>query len=79
MQNSNCSTRQQGDLRGLLLSKATKRWIVGDDSNIEGRDGSKKDPSAYWDGARFASLFREARADDFRGFETAIPSTTEIF
>ena len=57
-------------LERLLLSKATKGWIVGENSNIEGRDGSKKRYPAYWGGgARFASLFRKARADDFRGFE----------
>ena len=57
-------------LEKLLLSKAKKGWIIGENSNIEGRDGSQKRYPAYWGGgARFAKLFRQARADHFRGFE----------
>jgi cation diffusion facilitator CzcD-associated flavoprotein CzcO len=57
-------------LERLLLSKMRKGWIVGENSNIEGRDGSKILYPAYWGGgSRFAKLFTEARTDDFRGFE----------
>lgn len=54
----------------LLMSKATKGWAIGENSNIEGRDGSKTRYVAYWGGGdRFARLFGEARADNFRGFD----------
>ena len=54
----------------LLMSKATKGWIIGENSNIEGRDGSKKRYVAYWGGgARFTKLFNNALSDNFRGFK----------
>ena len=57
-------------LQQLLLSKHKKGWIVGENSNIEGRDGSRLRYIAYNGGGnRFRKLFGKALADDFRGFE----------
>ena len=59
-------------LHRLLMSKHRKGWIVGENSNIEGHDGSHIRYIAYnGGGAQFRKLYRGAIADDFRGFEMA--------
>ena len=45
-------------------------WFVGYNSNIKGHDGRHNRYPAYQGGgARFAKLFREAMADNFRGLD----------
>ena len=59
-------------LEQLLLSKHNKGWIVGENSNVEGRDGSQLRYIAYNGGGnRFRKLLTKALADNFRGFEMA--------
>ena len=56
-------------LEKLLLSKMRKGWIVGENSNVPGREGRKIQYPAYWGGGnRFTKLFTKARADHYRGF-----------
>lgn len=59
----------QGSYAKLLLRKG-KGWFVGYNSNIKGHDGRHNRYPAYQGGgARFAKLFREAMADNFRGLD----------
>ncbi len=53
----------------LLLRKG-KGWFVGYNSNVAGHDGStNRFPAYQGGGARFAKLYKEAMADNYRGLE----------
>ena len=53
----------------LLLRKG-KGWFVGYNSNVAGHDGvTNRFPAYQGGGARFAKLYKEAMADDYRGLD----------
>ena len=54
----------------LLAGKHRKGWIVGQNSNVEGHDGSHVRYVAYNGGGnRFRKLFNRARDNNFDGFD----------